>query len=132
MAEINMGSLYEVNKSFMDNLKPIDKEKSIEKFAAEVKDLINKDYLMLLCNDRRDFSIILNHSKNINTLANELYNTMENRGKILSIDLQKDGAVEIWVREYKPQQNKKTHTVKIEHENYVYYLFDYTNGIIEV
>ena len=49
----------------------------------------------------------------------ELIPTLTNRGQVLSIDKQNDGNYEIWIKDF----NTK--------ENFVYYLFDYTFGIIK-
>ena len=45
--------------------------------------------------------------------------TLVNRGQVLSIDKQEDGNYEIWIRDPKTK------------ENFVYYLFDYSYGIIK-
>jgi hypothetical protein len=43
-----------------------------------------------------------------------------NRGYIIDLTTREDGSYEIWIRD------------KETEENFVYYLFDYTNAVIEV
>ena len=51
--------------------------------------------------------------------SNEMINTLNNRGKILSIDKQPDGAYEIWIKD--EFENNET---------FVYYLFNYDIGVV--
>ena len=80
-----------------------------------------KDYCMLLCNERKDFTIFKNETSNHKDFTKTaLSETISNRGLLLLADKQPDGAYELWIRD--PATN----------ENFAYYLFDYTNGIVEV
>ena len=78
---------------------------------------------MLLNWDRHDFtlfSLYKNPPANTNpcaVAASECIGCLTNRGEILCIDPTKDGAFEIWVR--------------INKENYCYYLFRYDEATIE-
>ena len=118
--EIDSGmNLYDVNKQLMNNLEPLDPI-SFNKKTEEIINTIwetNKKYWMLLCNERKDYTVFILLTKD-GTLK-ELRPTLQNRGDILSIDKQEDGNYEIWIRD------------KETKENFVYYLFDYCFGIIE-
>jgi len=130
MADISLGSVYDYNKQLMDTFKNMSKDDIREKLNTECEALFKKDYLMLLCNDRRDFTIIKNTSKVQHDIVNELVEILVNRGQVLDITLQDDGAVEIWIKGigYKDPENQ----VGQQLENFAYYLFDYTEGVVEV
>lgn len=123
MAQIELGTLYEMNKEAMKKeppLDPIQFAKKIEEVADAIYDL---DYIMLLCHDRRDYTIFnlnsgLDWSRN--NLIEELSVTISNRGHVLAIDLQDTGAYEIWVKDFATE------------ECFAYYLFNYRQGVIEV
>ena len=119
--EIDTGlSMYEINKNLMKEDKPLDPI-MINKVVKSTADGILssfKKYWMLLCRERNDYTVFIINSSN--NLENELKETLLNRGQLLSIDLQEDGNFEIWIRDPETE------------ENFVYYLFDYTFGIIEV
>lgn len=119
--EIDTGlTMYEINKNLMKEDKPLDPiaiNIAVKKAADGVLASFKK-YWMLLCRERNDYTVfIVNGSNN---LEKELKETLLNRGYLLSIDKQEDGNFEIWIRD------------SITEENFVYYLFDYTFGIIEV
>ena len=80
-----------------------------------------KDYCMLLCNERKDFTIFKNEISNHKDFTKTaLSETISNRGLLLLADKQPNGAYELWIRD------------PVTNENFAYYLFDYTNGIVEV
>ena len=117
--QINLGvSLYDVNKNLMANETPLDTILLNRKIIEVANCMTAKEYWMLLCNERKDYSVF--KIENPNNLIEELTITLTNRGQVLSIDKQEDGNYEIWIRDYNTQ------------ENFVYYLFDYTFGIIKV
>lgn len=127
MAEVNLGNLYDFNKEAMKNEKPLDPIQFNTKVAEIVEKMFTKcerydqHYWMLLCHDRRDYTLFnIVASEEANTIAEELKPTLHNRGYILAIDEQPDGAWEIWVRDFDTQ------------ENFAYYLFQYDNGVIEI
>lgn len=122
MAEINLGNLYEFNKEAMKNENPLDPIELNSKTAMVAKDMkYGSEYWMLLCHERRDYTLfniisVVNHL----IIADELKSTLQNRGFILSIDEQPDGAWEIWIRDFETN------------ENFAYYLFQYDEGVIEI
>lgn len=123
MAEFDLGmNLYEFNKKGMDQLDPIDPISLFTQILDIAKDIFttyNAQYWMLLCNERKDYTVFNLINPDINTFASDIKETLDNRGQVLSIDKQEDGNFEIWIRDF----NTK--------ENFVYYLFNYTYGVIE-
>ncbi len=126
MAEMNMGTLYDLNKNLVQkNISALEegvlnsKKEIIKNFLRNTKD----NYYMLLCHEQRDYTIF-----RIDTLEDNKYNEMisilideclKNRGIIKSIELTKDKqAIEIWLM--------------IEGEAFVYYLFPYGEAVITV
>ena len=130
MAELNLGNLYDFNKNAMSQIEPMDAIRfnlmlnSIADIMIDACESTNKHYWMLLCHDRRDytmFNIISASSDNVlEIVVNEIRPTLQNRGMILDIELQDTGAYEIWIRDIETQ------------ENFAYYLFPYDNAVIEV
>lgn len=121
MSEVGMGTLYDMNKSAMSNYPKMDratlknKLKEIEKYFEQ-----SNNYHMLLCHERRDYTVfeIMDYedSSCIEEAISALKDCMNNRGVILDIEKQPDGAYEIWLR--------------IDDEPFCYYLFPYDQGII--
>ena len=113
-------SLYEYSKQIVANEVPMDPILFNQKMIEVSMDMVEHTYMMLLCHDRRDYTIfhIANADKKI--AAKEISETLYNRGKILLVDKQKDGSWEIWIRD------------SLTDENFAYYLFPYDNGVVEV
>ena len=113
-------SLYEYSKQVVANEVPMDPVLFNKKMIEVSTDMVEHTYMMLLCHDRRDYTIfhITNTDKKI--AAKEISETLYNRGKILLVDKQKDGSWEIWIRD------------SLTDENFAYYLFSYDNGVVEV
>lgn len=127
MAEIELGNLYDFNKNAMSQYGPMDVIQfnrmlnSVADTMIDACDNCDRHYWMLLCHDRRDFTLFnIIAVSNMYDIINELKPTLENRGIVLDIELQDNGAYEIWIRE--PETN----------ENFAYYLFPYDEGVIEV
>lgn len=114
-------NLYDLNKSIISQLKPLEKSEIFGK-AQSIRDLRhnskNKHY-MLLCKDYSYYTIFeekendefYNLSDAVLTIAFEL-------GDVYSIEKTGDGAVEIWI---KPTG---------EEEPYAFYLFPYDAGVV--
>lgn len=120
MSEINMGNLYDFNKSAYSKVKPFDPIELNVKMNEIEQDLYDNKYLMLLCHERRDYTIFVNITTKKGKFAKELKETLLNRGYVLDIEKQEDGSFEIWVRDFDTE------------ENFAYYLFEYGNGVVEV
>ena len=119
MAEISLGDLYTFNKQAMSKVDPL----SASLFHKDTRNMVStitasrKPYWMLLCRERNDYTLFIILTEE--GIYNEMIPTLENRGEILSIDKQDDGNYEIWIRD--PETK----------ENFAYYLFDYTFGVIK-
>lgn len=127
MAEINLGNLYDFNKELMKKEKIIDPIIFNTKVKQIAEDMFTKafnndeHYWMLLCHDRRDFTLFnIIAATEVNDIIEEIKPTLTNRGQIITIDKQPNGAWEIWIRDIETT------------ENFVYYLFKYDNGVIEI
>lgn len=123
--EINLGSLYDMNKQLMEQVGGPISELALYPYQTKIEDWFNwniDSYAMLLCHERRDYTVFhLYEKQNPNPpaiAAKELINCLLNRGEILSIEETNDKAWEIWLR--------------IDKEIYCYYLFNYDNAVIEV
>ena len=111
-------TLYDMNKQAMAQEPPLDQILFNIKMKEIADVMAKKEYWMLLNNERKDYTVFkVNNSANI---IDEVSITLTNRGQIISIDKQEDGNYEIWIRDYDTK------------ENFVYYLFDYTFGIVMI
>jgi hypothetical protein len=127
MANIELGNLYEFNKNAMSQIEPMDMiafnrlTDSISRIMMDSCEEEDLHYWMLLCHDRRDYTLFnIVAASDVKYIANELKPTLLNRGSILDIELQNNGAYEIWIRDNETK------------ENFAYYLFSYDTGVIEV
>lgn len=124
MAEFEGGTLYDANKQFMMKEVPLTQKKVKELIDTVVVDYFKKGhsvYFMLLCHERRDYTLFnfLGLGENTYTLGgNELKECLDNRGKILDIRVNEDNVVEIWI--------------KCDDDAFAYFLFPYDEGVIEV
>lgn len=127
MSNISLGTLYDVNK----NLVLKNEIKLTEGVLNSKKEIItnfmrkmNNTYYMLLCNERKDYTVFKMNDKNSDDSIREIVSILvdeclKNRGEIRGIDLTKGkDAIEIWLI--------------IEDEAYCYYFFPYDAAIIEV
>lgn len=118
MSDLEM-NLYDMNKQLMANEPPMDPIIFNQTTFSVAKDMISKKYLMLLCNERKDYTLFNLKNATEKQLNKDIIECLKNRGIITSIDKQEDGNYEIWIRD------KKTK------EDFVYFLFDYSFGVIE-
>lgn len=122
MAEINGGTLYEINQKLMANEKKMSGLDVIgkQKYIAKYFERQPLSYFMLLCHDARDYTLFkLTKNDSHTAAAQELIDCLKNRGSILAIDkLDETNSFEIWIR-------------TDEDENLCYYLFNYNEGVIE-
>ena len=90
------------------------------KKANEIAEkMISRHAWMLLCRERNDYTVFDNTDySSKKKISKELIPTLHNRGSVIFMDEQKNGAWEIWIRD------------KVTCENFAYYLFDYSNAII--
>jgi hypothetical protein len=133
MSDFSLGTLYDVNKNLVQKNEIKLSEGVINSKKEILKNFLRKmdnTYYMLLCNDRKDYTVFrvgaynedmyLSHEHQYTELTNILVDEcLMNRGEIRGIDLTKEkDAIEIWL--------------VIEDEAYCYYFFPYDAAIIEV
>ena len=128
MGNIEMGTLYDVNKNLVKNNEIKISEEVLNSKKEIVKSYIEKSsnfYYMLLCNERKDYTVFnfkdkQKNKKNSMECAKILIDEcLKNRGEIRGIDLTKiKDAIEIYI--------------VIEDDAYIYYFFPYDNAIIEI
>ena len=127
MSNVEMGTVYDLNKQLVQSTEKVispyklnEKKKLIKTFVRECKD----NYFMLLCNERKDYTIFNCISDKTEDKLNELANVfvdecLINRGQIKGIDLTEyKDAIEVWL--------------SIDDEAFCYYFFPYDLGIVEV
>lgn len=121
--ELQIGTLYDANKQIIKTMNEIN-DSQYKKILSELENWFNNiidTYAMLLCHEQRDYTIFhLYENQNPNppaVAAVECLECLKNRGKLVSADLQTDGAWEFWI--------------VINEEAYAYYLFKYDDAVIE-
>ena len=115
--------LHAMNKMLMAQLPELE-EKRKNELSKEIRSLALAEdgafkYLMLLSNERKDYTVFALRNKNrlelADTLAKEVMECLENRGQIKEFDVKKDAnAIEIWI------------------DDAFYALFVYDLGVIEI
>lgn len=120
MAELDLGmNLYDMNKQAYNQEKPLD----VIALHIKVNDMITdiyktkKPYWMFLCRERNDYTVFIPITRE--GTINEMLETLNNRGHVLDINKQEDGNYEIWIRD------------NDTNENFVYYFFDYSFGVVK-
>lgn len=121
---IELGTLYDVNKSIVQNSEKELSQGVINSKKEEIKNFLrkmNNRYYMLLCNERRDYTVFdleLDKENAYDIILEVLIDEcLKNRGEIRGIDITKDKmAIEIWLL--------------IEKGAFVYYFFPCDNGVI--
>jgi len=125
--EIEFGTLYDINKNIVKQNEIKLSEGVLNSKKQIIADFIkkcNNYYYMLLCNERKDYTVFrwvnISNDNDAKEIAQILVDEcLTNRGEIRGIDLTKTkDAIEIWM--------------VIDDEAYVYYFFPYDNAIIEV
>lgn len=123
MANIDSGlTVYDVNKQGMAGFSKLS-EKNLEAAIFKLRkyaEKTNNRFYMLLCNDRRDFTLFRLKEKELKNRINmieDLKECLQNRGDIIDINEDENGGMEIWL--------------KIDKEAFAYYFFPYDAAIIE-
>lgn len=122
--EIQGNNMYEVNQQLSAQEKPLSSGR--RKIRQEQLRLWFRDnidhYAMLLCHEQRDYTVF-NVIESPAEAAAILFECLDNRGKIISIDRTEDEqSWEIWLRISDDEENQK---------DYCYYLFSYDAAVIE-
>ena len=123
MSDIELGTLYDMNKAAVAATeKPLkkheikDKIRNVKKFFEE-----GRKYFMLLCRERHDYTLFNFNEKtdfSLQHAINDLQECLENRGIIMSIDMDPKNLIyEIWIM--------------VDDQAFAYYLFPYDIGVLE-
>ena len=115
--------LHAMNKMLMAQLPELEKKRKNE-LSKEIRNLALAEdgafkYLMLLSNERKDYTVFALRNKNrlelADALVKEVMECLENRGQIKEFDVKRDAnAIEIWI------------------DDAFYALFVYDLGVIEI
>lgn len=101
MAEVELGTLYDLNKQIMAQLPPQD-EITMSHNWTVIGDWFGKDqnrWFMLMCKERSDFTLIHITDNQFAKGVAELQKILQERGQILAIQyLHGEDAFEIWVK----------------------------------
>lgn len=125
MANIELGNLYDMNKSIVSQ---VEKELSgiilYNKIYQTLNPYITEEkvskYYMLLCNELHDFTVFHFNSDKIDGIYSEFAECLINRGKVFAIDNNLEGAVEVWLQN---EDSKEMHC---------YFFFSCDEFIVEV
>ena len=121
MAEISMGTVYDVVKSVVKTEKTLTNTE-LKKRLKEIKQFFltkNDKYFMLLNRETYNFTLFnlgMKDEITMKRIMQDLKECLQNRGQVISID-EADGAYEIWIA--------------VDDDVLVYYLFPYDIGVIE-
>jgi hypothetical protein len=102
----------------MKQIKPVDGIWLRQQCSKIEKKMADKKYWMLLCKELADYTVFYATGKSENP-GEDLFETLTNRGIVLDLTQLEDGNYEVWIKD-------------MSGEPYVYYLFDYSFGIVEV
>lgn len=117
-------SLYDINKSTMFQMKPINLKKRLE--AVEIiKEFCggatSDNYFMLLCRDLNYYTIfpVRNNDANSQAVGSAVLSCAEDMGQIVNVERNTDtNSIEIWI--------------KTNDDAYCMFFFDYTKGVIPI
>lgn len=93
VAKVDLGTLYDINKSIIENNVPVLTEEELEERKITIANFIkrqNNKYYMLLCNELKDYTLFNVQSGVEDEKTPEeilIEECIPNRGKVKSIDL---------------------------------------------
>lgn len=117
--EVELSTLYDINKQGYGKQPPLNKQQ-IKDAKLELYNyaISNGKYFMLLCKEQSDYTILhLGENASYNTFSEEVIGCLEDRGQIIAIEKQDNGAYECWI--------------KRSGLAYMYALFPYDAAVIE-
>ena len=121
--EVSLGNLYDINKQLMVTM-PEMTDAEIDLVTPQLEDWFKWEpdgYAMLLCRERYDFTVFHLYEKQNphphKVAVSELFEVLNERGKILSIEKTEESSWEIWI--------------KIDKEAFAFYLFKCDEWVIE-
>lgn len=117
-------SLYDINKSTMSQMKPLNLKKRLEAVET-IKEFCggatSDNYFMLLCRDLNYYTIfpVRNNNANSQAVGSAVLACAEDMGQIVDVEYNADtNSIEIWI--------------KTKDDAYCMFFFDYTAGIVPV
>lgn len=128
-SEVNLGNLYDMNKQLMEKEPKITEEElqlAKEHLRTWITNQFKQKYLMLLCHELRDYTLFnldktsswaIAKPQTVYTVVDDIIECMQNRGELLVVDDQEDGAWELWIRTLDGC--------------FAYYLFPYGEAVLE-
>ena len=121
MADITT-NLYEFNKTNMLQIPPLEEAACERQLLKAAESMLLWEYAMLLSNERKDYTVFKIDNANMYEIEQELTSTLFNRGTIIDLYIVDNNAWEIWIKD----KNENG-----EDEAYIYYLFDYSFGVVD-
>lgn len=121
MAEVSLGTVYEINKQIINQGKPLDPIEYNKKLNRVSGVMYEKQTYFILVNNETHYYTIFNcKSSDWDSITLKLSEILHSLGDIMEILPQSEGdAFEIWIK------NKELN------DSFVYYLADWTEGVIE-
>ena len=128
-SEVSLGNLYDVNKQLMQKEPKItntELQLAKEHLRTWITNNFKQKYFMLLCHELRDYTLFnldktsswaIAKPQSVYEAVNDIIECMTNRGELLVIDDQKNGAWELWIRNAEGC--------------FAYYLFPYGEAVLE-
>lgn len=97
---LTLGTIYQMNQDALAKEKPLP-EPALGKLMTDVQEYIqeNKDsnYFMLLCHERRDYTVFKREGNNMSFAVKELREVLQERGGIIAGGRTEDEiAMELW------------------------------------
>lgn len=126
---IAVSTLYDINKQLVKQLPLLTREEIFKVLEATIDKLLEDaykgNYYMLLCNERKDYTVFhtnykKTYSDTLEWLKKEVAECLHNRGDIYSIENAKDQpAIEIWIQPIDSEDPA------------MYVFFPYNQGVLE-
>ncbi len=103
MADVEIGSLYDLNKQVMSQLPPQSEDALNHNYnliGAWFSSTDKTHWFMLMCKERSDFTLFHIKEANYSKAIEELKEVLQERGKILAIQyIHGEDAFEIWIKD---------------------------------
>lgn len=124
---MSFGNLYEMNKMLIEQVDSPMHGKKLHKAMCDVLEPFFKEkledytYFMLLCHEKRDYTILKINNKAIDNIIDTIKECITNRGSVYTVNNADayGNAIEFWIK-YEEQDLS------------CYFLFPYDEGIVEV
>ena len=123
MAEVTLGTAYELNRQLLAKVDDMKEQAIINKMnevGAWLSSKPNSHYYMLLCRERNDYTIFRIIDAHYYEITQEMIEVFQSRGAIVAINYSHVcGTYEVWIR------------VNEDEQPYLFMLFDCDDMIVE-